>query len=74
MLNFKCYIYILHFSIYLMSNLIPYIVFVKFNIKFDIALESAFYIKILNLSNDTKINIVTYCFVSHYVFLRDIHV
>ena len=38
-----------------MSNMASYIAFIKFNDKFDIALENAFYVKMLNFAIDIQI-------------------
>ena len=41
--------------LYLVSNLAPYIAFAKFNTKFDIALENAFYVKMSNFGISIQI-------------------
>ena len=41
--------------LYMVSNLAPCIAFVKFNAKFDIALENDFYVKMPNFGIGTQI-------------------
>ena len=41
--------------LYMVPNLAPCIAFVKFNAKFSIALENAFYVKMLNFGIGTQI-------------------
>ena len=41
--------------LYLVPNLAPYIVFTKFNAKFNIVLENTFYVKMSNFNIGTQI-------------------
>ena len=53
MLNFKCQFFCI--VLYLVLNLTPNMTFVKFNAKFEIALENDFYGKMPNFDVDTQI-------------------
>ena len=50
---FKCQIF--NIMIYLVLNLAPYIAFAKFNVKFNIALDNNFHVKMLNFDIATLI-------------------
>ena len=47
--------FLAYYYIYFESNLTPRIVFIKFNVKFDIILENSFHDQVLNFSIDTQI-------------------